>query len=38
VNRLPAHCTGINTLIAVHRELPAKLITASTGTRVLFGA
>jgi 7,8-dihydropterin-6-yl-methyl-4-(beta-D-ribofuranosyl)aminobenzene 5'-phosphate synthase len=22
---LPGHCTGLNTLIAVHRELPAKL-------------
>jgi 7,8-dihydropterin-6-yl-methyl-4-(beta-D-ribofuranosyl)aminobenzene 5'-phosphate synthase len=35
---LPAHCTGLNTLIAVHRELPAKLVTPSTGTRVIFGA
>ena len=35
---LPAHCTGINTLIAVQRELPAKLVMPSTGTRVVFGA
>jgi 7,8-dihydropterin-6-yl-methyl-4-(beta-D-ribofuranosyl)aminobenzene 5'-phosphate synthase len=35
---LPAHCTGINTLIAVNREMPAKLVMPSTGTRVVFGA
>jgi 7,8-dihydropterin-6-yl-methyl-4-(beta-D-ribofuranosyl)aminobenzene 5'-phosphate synthase len=35
---IPAHCTGLNTLFAVHRELPAKLVMPSTGTRVLFGA
>jgi 7,8-dihydropterin-6-yl-methyl-4-(beta-D-ribofuranosyl)aminobenzene 5'-phosphate synthase len=35
---IPAHCTGINTLIAVHRELPAKLVTPSAGTRIVFGA
>jgi 7,8-dihydropterin-6-yl-methyl-4-(beta-D-ribofuranosyl)aminobenzene 5'-phosphate synthase len=35
---LPAHCTGLNTLIAVQRELPAKLVMPSTGTRVVFGA
>ncbi|HEX2483046.1 MAG TPA: hypothetical protein VHQ69_14300 [Methylomirabilota bacterium] len=34
---LPAACTGINTVIAIHRELPAKLVTPSTGTRVIFG-
>ena len=27
-----------NTIMAVHRELPAKLIMPSTGTRVVFGA
>jgi 7,8-dihydropterin-6-yl-methyl-4-(beta-D-ribofuranosyl)aminobenzene 5'-phosphate synthase len=35
---LPAHCSGINTIMAVHRELPTKLIMPSTGTRVVFGA
>jgi 7,8-dihydropterin-6-yl-methyl-4-(beta-D-ribofuranosyl)aminobenzene 5'-phosphate synthase len=35
---IPAHCTGINTLIAVNREMPAKLVMPSTGTRVVFGA
>jgi 7,8-dihydropterin-6-yl-methyl-4-(beta-D-ribofuranosyl)aminobenzene 5'-phosphate synthase len=35
---LPAHCAGINTIMAVHRELPSKLIMPSTGTRVVFGA
>jgi 7,8-dihydropterin-6-yl-methyl-4-(beta-D-ribofuranosyl)aminobenzene 5'-phosphate synthase len=35
---VPAHCTGINTIIAIHRELPAKLVMPSTGTRVVFGA
>jgi len=35
---LPAHCSGLNTIMAVHRELPAKLIMPSTGTRVVFGA
>jgi 7,8-dihydropterin-6-yl-methyl-4-(beta-D-ribofuranosyl)aminobenzene 5'-phosphate synthase len=34
---IPAHCTGLNTIFAVHRELPAKLVMPSTGTRVLFG-
>jgi 7,8-dihydropterin-6-yl-methyl-4-(beta-D-ribofuranosyl)aminobenzene 5'-phosphate synthase len=34
---LPAHCTGLNTIFAVHRELPAKLVMPSTGTRVFFG-
>lgn len=34
---LPAHCSGLNTIMAVHRELPAKLIMPSTGTRVVFG-
>ena len=35
---IPAHCTGLNTIFAVHREMPAKLVMPSTGTRVLFGA
>ena len=35
---IPSHCTGVNTIIAVHREMPKKLIMPSTGTRVLFGA
>jgi hypothetical protein len=32
-----AHCTGLNTLITIHRELPAKLGTPSTGVRLIFG-
>jgi len=35
---VPAHCTGLNTIIAVHREMPRKLVLPSTGTRVVFGA
>jgi 7,8-dihydropterin-6-yl-methyl-4-(beta-D-ribofuranosyl)aminobenzene 5'-phosphate synthase len=35
---LPAYCAGINTIMAVLRELPSKLIVPSTGTRVVFGA
>jgi len=35
---IPMHCTGINTIMAVHREMPARLIMPSTGTRVIFGA
>jgi 7,8-dihydropterin-6-yl-methyl-4-(beta-D-ribofuranosyl)aminobenzene 5'-phosphate synthase len=35
---IPMHCTGWNTIMAIQRELPAKLITPSTGTRVVFGA
>ena len=35
---IPMHCTGINTIIAVHREMPKKLVMPSTGTRVIFGA
>ena len=35
---IPMHCTGINTIMAVHREMPAKLVMPSTGTRVVFGA
>jgi len=32
------HCTGINTIMAVHREMAGKLVMPSTGTRVIFGA
>ena len=35
---IPMHCTGINAISAVHREMPKKLVMPSTGTRVIFGA
>ena len=35
---IPMHCTGLNTIIAVHQAMPAKLVMPSTGTRVIFGA
>jgi 7,8-dihydropterin-6-yl-methyl-4-(beta-D-ribofuranosyl)aminobenzene 5'-phosphate synthase len=35
---IPMHCTGLNTIIAVNREMPKKLVMPSTGTRVIFGA
>jgi 7,8-dihydropterin-6-yl-methyl-4-(beta-D-ribofuranosyl)aminobenzene 5'-phosphate synthase len=35
---IPAHCTGLNTIIAVHSAMPKKLVMPSTGTRVIFGA
>jgi 7,8-dihydropterin-6-yl-methyl-4-(beta-D-ribofuranosyl)aminobenzene 5'-phosphate synthase len=35
---IPMHCTGWNTIMAIQRELPEKLIMPSTGTRVVFGA
>jgi 7,8-dihydropterin-6-yl-methyl-4-(beta-D-ribofuranosyl)aminobenzene 5'-phosphate synthase len=35
---IPEHCTGLNTIMAVHREMPKKLVMPSTGTRVVFGA
>ena len=35
---IPMHCTGINTIMAVHREMAGKLVMPSTGTRVIFGA
>jgi 7,8-dihydropterin-6-yl-methyl-4-(beta-D-ribofuranosyl)aminobenzene 5'-phosphate synthase len=35
---IPSHCTGLNTIIAVHRTMPQKLVMPSTGTRVIFGA
>jgi 7,8-dihydropterin-6-yl-methyl-4-(beta-D-ribofuranosyl)aminobenzene 5'-phosphate synthase len=34
---LPSHCTGWNTIFAIQRELPKKLVMPSTGTRVIFG-
>jgi 7,8-dihydropterin-6-yl-methyl-4-(beta-D-ribofuranosyl)aminobenzene 5'-phosphate synthase len=34
---LPMHCTGFNTLVAIDRQMPQKLILPSTGTRVIFG-
>jgi 7,8-dihydropterin-6-yl-methyl-4-(beta-D-ribofuranosyl)aminobenzene 5'-phosphate synthase len=35
---IPMHCTGFNTMMAIQREMPAKLIMPSTGTQVVFGA
>lgn len=35
---VPMHCTGLNTIFAVQREMPQKLVMPSTGTRVIFGA
>jgi 7,8-dihydropterin-6-yl-methyl-4-(beta-D-ribofuranosyl)aminobenzene 5'-phosphate synthase len=35
---IPTHCTGMNTIFAVQREMPRKLVLPSTGTRVIFGA
>jgi 7,8-dihydropterin-6-yl-methyl-4-(beta-D-ribofuranosyl)aminobenzene 5'-phosphate synthase len=35
---IPMHCTGLNTIGAIQRELPDTLILPSTGTRVVFGA
>ncbi len=35
---IPMHCTGLNTIIAIHREMAKKLVMPSTGTRVVFGA
>ncbi len=34
---IPMHCTGVNTIMAVHQALPKKLVMPSTGTRVIFG-
>ena len=34
---IPMHCTGLNTIIAVHQAMPTKLVMPSTGTRVIFG-
>ena len=35
---IPMHCTGLNTIIALHGAMPKKLVMPSTGTRVIFGA
>jgi 7,8-dihydropterin-6-yl-methyl-4-(beta-D-ribofuranosyl)aminobenzene 5'-phosphate synthase len=35
---IPAHCTGTNTIVALLRETPKKVVLPSTGTRVVFGA
>lgn len=35
---IPMHCTGFNTIAAIQREMPKKLIMPSTGTRFVFGA
>ena len=35
---IPMHCTGFNTITAIPREMPGKLMLPSTGTRVVFGA
>lgn len=35
---VPMHCTGLNTIIAVHATMPKNLVMPSTGTRVVFGA
>jgi 7,8-dihydropterin-6-yl-methyl-4-(beta-D-ribofuranosyl)aminobenzene 5'-phosphate synthase len=35
---IPMHCTGFNTMMAIQREMPTKLIMPSTGTRLVFGA
>jgi 7,8-dihydropterin-6-yl-methyl-4-(beta-D-ribofuranosyl)aminobenzene 5'-phosphate synthase len=35
---LPSHCTGWNTIFAIQRDMPKKLVMPSTGTRVIFGA
>lgn len=34
---IPMHCTGLNTIIAIHREMSKKLVMPSTGSRVIFG-
>jgi 7,8-dihydropterin-6-yl-methyl-4-(beta-D-ribofuranosyl)aminobenzene 5'-phosphate synthase len=35
---VPSHCTGWNTIFAIQREMPKKLVMPTTGTRVIFGA
>jgi 7,8-dihydropterin-6-yl-methyl-4-(beta-D-ribofuranosyl)aminobenzene 5'-phosphate synthase len=35
---IPMHCTGLNTIGTIQREMPDTLILPSTGTRVVFGA
>jgi 7,8-dihydropterin-6-yl-methyl-4-(beta-D-ribofuranosyl)aminobenzene 5'-phosphate synthase len=34
---IPMHCTGWNTIMAIHQAMPKKLVMPSTGTRVVFG-
>jgi 7,8-dihydropterin-6-yl-methyl-4-(beta-D-ribofuranosyl)aminobenzene 5'-phosphate synthase len=34
---IPTHCTGLNTIVAVRMAMPGKLVTPSTGTRIIFG-
>src|SRR5262249_29150712 len=33
---IPMHCTGVNTIMAVHMAMPKTLVMPSTGTRVIF--
>jgi 7,8-dihydropterin-6-yl-methyl-4-(beta-D-ribofuranosyl)aminobenzene 5'-phosphate synthase len=35
---VPAHCSGLTTIIAAHHAMPTKLVMPSTGIRVIFGA
>jgi 7,8-dihydropterin-6-yl-methyl-4-(beta-D-ribofuranosyl)aminobenzene 5'-phosphate synthase len=35
---IPMHCSGINTIMAVHQAMQKKLVMPSTGTRLVFGA
>ena len=35
---IPEHCTGPNTIFAIRRQMPTKLVMPSAGTRVVFGA
>ena len=35
---IPMHCSGVNTIMAVHMAMPKTLVMPSTGTRVVFGA
>ena len=35
--RVPMHCIGLNTIIAVQMATPGKLVTPSKGTRGVFG-
>ena len=35
--RVPMHCIGLNTIIAVQMVMPGKLVTPSKGTRGVFG-
>ena len=35
---IPEHCTGPNTIFAIQRQMPTRLVMPSTGTRVVFGA